>query len=489
MSDNGEVDVLSLPPYLRNDILALVEGYKTKSHLLDCLYNEVQGSINSAFYDNVLTKEQAAFLRQKYLYLEYGDVLDSGIGGVAPMKYILMHKNTTVMEFEIDEASATISEIGQVFDTARIPVGIHLSGGRPDRKHLNDWWTRRAIPASRLGIRDALEILYVPFTQMLLTKCYGLSLSDQYWVNPADMPLAWEKVNFFHNPFTADVGNALFGKAAEGAISLVSPDNTSDGWLRKKWKIIDGKRCLLKGGSDPAQQEPLNEALASSIMRRLGVSHVPYTVIWEEGLPYSVCEDFITPNTELVSAWHISRIRRRENSISPYRHFLNCCRELGIPGVVEGLDRMLTVDYLIVNEDRHLNNFGAVRNAETLEWIGLAPIFDCGTSLWFNKFTGAIRAQAKAESKPFRASHDEQIKLASDFGWLDLSALHGVTEEYAAILSASPVIDEERRSALCRALEGRIEMLDRHIHSLPAQTAELYSSDEYEEDNEDELEQ
>ena len=28
----------------------------------------------------------------------------------------------------------------------------------------------------------------------------------------------------------------------------MSPDNTTDGWLKKRWTVMDGKRCLLKGG-------------------------------------------------------------------------------------------------------------------------------------------------------------------------------------------------------------------------------------------------
>jgi len=59
-------------------------------------------------------------------------------------------------------------------------------------------------------------------------------------------------------------------KASPGReLDLLSPCNTSDGWLRKKWKIIDGKRCLLKSGSNPFQQEPLNEVLATSLHQRL----------------------------------------------------------------------------------------------------------------------------------------------------------------------------------------------------------------------------
>lgn len=40
----------------------------------------------------------------------------------------------------------------------------------------------------------------------------GLSLSDQYWICPADKEITWSEVNFFENDFSPDVGNILFGK-------------------------------------------------------------------------------------------------------------------------------------------------------------------------------------------------------------------------------------------------------------------------------------
>lgn len=61
---------LSLPKYLKDDIDALVKGYENNSTLLDCLYSEVQGSINSALYGNEISEKQAVFLRGKYLGLE-----------------------------------------------------------------------------------------------------------------------------------------------------------------------------------------------------------------------------------------------------------------------------------------------------------------------------------------------------------------------------------------------------------------------------------
>lgn len=67
---------------------------------------------------------------------------------------------------------------------------------------------------------------------------------------------------------------------------------------------------------------------------------------------------------------------------------MSVCDKLGIPGMKEFIDYMLVFDYLMANTDRHFGNFGAIQNVETLEWIGPAPIFDSGTSLWHDKLTG-----------------------------------------------------------------------------------------------------
>lgn len=374
-------------------------------------------------------------------------------------RYTLMHKNTPVAEIVLDNASGTISAIGEIYTPEHVPVGIAVKKGKVDRAALNEWWKSRAIPASRDGIKSALIELNVTSTQKLLDKCLGLSLSDQYWICPVDSGISWEYVNFFQNDFSDDVGNILFGKGSSSdKISLMSPDNTSDGWLKKKWKIIDEKRCLIKGGSGATQQEPYNEVLASYIMERLGIPHVPYTLMIQDDYPYSVCIDFITPQTELISAWYIMQTQQKENHVSVYQHYLNCCDALNIPGVKEALDRMIVLDYLIANEDRHQNNFGVVRNAETLEYQGAAPIFDSGTSLWFDKPIALI-GQSKINSKPFKNRHEEQIKLVSSFDWLDLKALDGIDEQLRELMRGSIFIDDARCDALCSALKRRVASL------------------------------
>ena len=136
-------------------------------------------------------------------------------------------------------------------------------------------------------------------------------------------------------------------------------------------------------------QQPFNEAAATIVARRLGIYHVPYTFLWEEGIPYSVCEDFITPDTELISAWRIMHSMKKDNSTSLYRHYLNCC-EGGVPGMERAINETIVLDNLIANEDRHQNNFGLIRDANTLRWIGAAPIFDSGSCLGYDKLPNHI---------------------------------------------------------------------------------------------------
>ncbi len=376
-----------------------------------------------------------------------------------------MHKKVPVADVEIDTDSGRIIRVYDVYNIKHIPIGVAVENQKPNKKDLNDWWIGRSIPASRSGIKEALEALTLHTgqtysTNILLEKCFGLGLSDQYWINNPKKPPEWEKINFFDNVFSQDVGNILFGEIPKGELNLISPDNTSDGWLKKRWVIINGKRVLLKGGSAPAYQEPLNEALASLIMRRLNIPHIDYTLTEINGLPMSMCEDFITPETELVSAWRILLTdRKKPNNVSLFRHFFNCCERLGIPNIKDSIEKMLTVDFLIVNTDRHFNNFGAVRNADTLEWIGAAPVFDSGTSMWYDEFTENINAALEIESKPFKKKHSEQLKLVSNFDRLDFSALENIDEEFIDIYKVSKYISADRQKKLLFALKKRIELL------------------------------
>lgn len=375
--------------------------------------------------------------------------------------YILMHKSTPVIKMELDELEG-ITRILSVYAPEHLPIGIPVKKNTVDKKALNLWWADRSIPSSRSGVQEALDELGLADTRLLLVRSFGLSLSDQYWIKPEHTDLQWERINFFDNAFSDDIGNVLFGlKKGQGNFDFSSPDNTSDGCLKKRWKIIDGKRCLLKGGSNPFRQQPFNEVIASKIMDRLGIEHIPYSILWDNDMPYSVCEDFVTKELDLVSAWRIFQTRKKRNDVSVYQHYVNCCAELGV-NVVPALDRMIVLDYIIANEDRHLNNFGLLRNAETLQWLGAFPVFDSGSSLGYNKVPFDILGEREIICKPFKKTHDEQLKLISSFDWIDFGQLQDVGDIIRQVFGderVSNFIDQKRIDVIVQSTEKRIQKL------------------------------
>jgi len=376
------------------------------------------------------------------------------------MNYTLMHQTVPVVDLFIGEDIGFIEKIGTYHNPEHLPVGLNdwsIPGDDlPSRKTLNEWWVGRSIPASRQDLEQVLYQLNIPSCRFLLTKSFGLSLSDHYWVKPIGTQLKWEDINFFHHDFSEDVGNILFGNhPLTGDINLMSPDNTSDGWLKKKWIIANDKRYLMKGGSGDYQQEPVNEVIATALMKRLNIEHIPYQLTFDNQKPYSLCENFVTPHTELVPAWRLMHLYKKSNNDSPYMHLLKTCERLGMDQIRGALEKMLTLDYLIANSDRHYNNFGFLRNPKTLEWLGFSPIFDSGTSLWHHTaFIGR-----KVESKPFKKTHAEQIKLVKDFSWIDFQGLKGIDQEIHEILDQSPYLETKRKQELVNAVVNNIKTI------------------------------
>ena len=383
------------------------------------------------------------------------------------MTYTFMHKDIPVADIEIYEHSGTITEIKNEYNTEHLPVGVHIHNNVIDRKELNAWWRERSIPAQRTDINKLLCGLDIKSIKQLVIFSNGLSLSDCYWVKPVGSEIKWEEINFFDNPFSLDMGDMLLDIIKpNNNLNLCSPDNTTEGCLKKRWTITDDKRYLVKAGEPPYYQQPFNEVIASIIMNRLGIAHIPYTLTWINGKPYSVCEDFVTPDTELVSAWKVLQVATKYNHHNDFLHYIRICEENKIKNIRRALDEMIVVDYLIANEDRHLNNFGIIRNADTLEWIRPAPIFDSGTSLGFNKTNSNLCN--KIICKPFKKSHGEQLGLVSSFEWIDFDKLNGVENDISDLMStkeAVAVLGEGRYGVIADFVGERIKKLKKYIVS------------------------
>ena len=120
---------------------------------------------------------------------------------------------------------------------------------------------------------------------------------------------------------------------------------------------------------------------------------------------------------------------------------------------------MIVLDYIIADEDRHFNNFGVLREAETLKWLGFAPIYDSGSSLGYDKTPVQIRTEKDVVCKPFKNHHAEQLKLVSDFSWIDFKRLEDVDELIGSVLTAEGTeeyMDEIRIRAITGSVRRRI---------------------------------
>ena len=91
------------------------------------------------------------------------------------MIYTLMNKNNPVIDFETQ--MGTILRITDTWNEEYLPIGTRTKTGI-DVKTLNHWWHGRSIPASRTGIKEALENMGIDSSKELLEKSYGLSILD-----------------------------------------------------------------------------------------------------------------------------------------------------------------------------------------------------------------------------------------------------------------------------------------------------------------------
>lgn len=390
--------------------------------------------------------------------------------------YTLMNKDVPVLSFDYSFENHKATRITRLHETNFAPLGLHDKRNEFTTAAINKWWRNRAIPPSRAQIDRLLENLQLDSTLVLAEKSFGLSLSDRYWLNDDDNPKRWEDINFFDNDFTDDLGFLTLGQDSTGSspdapdylsVTLSSPNSTLGGDLLKKWKIIDGRRVLLKAGVGVFNQEPYNEVIATELHRRLmnEGEYLPYELFEDSRRVYSACENMLNDNEELVPAWDLISNMKQPNHLSDLAFYVKRCEDLELDpdAVIESLAKMFVADFILANRDRHYRNFGIIRNVNTLQDTRLAPVFDSGSCLWSNAELLEAPIDFEYRAKPFKyqgMKPADQVKLfKGHLEWLNLSALEGFPEVVAEILSKNPNITERRIETVSRQVARNIEVL------------------------------
>lgn len=357
-------------------------------------------------------------------------------------KYLLKHKNNIGAEVTFDEKKGSLMEVLSIIDESFIPLSAQ--NGHPDNLRL--WWRSRAVPSSRSDIKELLDKENIQTTQSLLLNNLGLSMTDAFWVCPAGHDIRWEDVSFHLNLPEGEGVDITRGRSSSERYGNLTPMASTGGELRKTWRVINGKPELLKGNvSGYYFQQSLNEVLAMMIHEAQGYDcFVPYRLMrFEDGSVGCASPCFTDEHTELIPAWEL--FHKHEGELvegSLLDAFAEYAAEDGYDKsrIRDHLDYMFTVDFIMSNTDRHSSNYGLLRNSDTLEPIGPAPIFDTGNSMFH--LGGGIASFHDLFHMNVSSLYDTDGEIMDKVGnpsLVDLSRLPS-KDDVVALLEKDPVV-------------------------------------------------
>ena len=288
--------------------------------------------------------------------------------------YQLMNKDRAVLTFEADEVMDSFRIVGGG-DRGQAPLPLGFTD-------MGSFLEGRRAPKHRAHIARLLTLCQCNTLCGYLEVTRALSLNDTFWCKPASGDsavgdLTWADVSLYENPFDDVVARLAFEGGLYGELlSTTSPEFGTDGSFAKCWIRRDGDILLLKGGHrewEDASYEPWSEAMAYQVARALGLEAVPYHLVSWRGhdgrrSPATTCPLFTSERTGFVSA---SRFFGTGNA--SVARLLHAYADVGSEGAFR---RTVVLDALTLNPDRHMGNHGFLVDNDTLEVLGMAPVFD-----------------------------------------------------------------------------------------------------------------
>lgn len=377
------------------------------------------------------------------------------------LPFILMHKDIPITIISFSNKGEVISFAKELKNKEHAPVC-----SRSDDLWFHSWWQSRAIPLSRNNLTAMLKARNISIPKEYLFKNLGLSLNDCYWIKPIDSALKWKDVNLFTNDFKDNTLEWERDKTKSNELRY-SPNSSLTGGIEKTWIIKKGERYLVKGNSTDKSDESLNEHIASKIHHSQGFSnYVDYNLVKIKHKPYDYgcfCKCFTSEQIELISAYDLIISKKQKNTENYFEHLLNVCKENGMDSdeVRASLEYQILTDYVMSQRDRHFNNIGFLRDSESLKFIGVAPIFDSGESLYANTEAPTNEAEMKyLYTKGFEQDAEKMLSLVKDYSLINLDKLPG-TSLLRKIYEKDSRQSKAHIDGVCYSYEKRIERLSK----------------------------
>lgn len=239
-------------------------------------------------------------------------------------------------------------------------------------KHLESWLEHRAIDSHRVNSRLLKKALRLKEKDDFNTviSVNAVTITDTYWVKEIGSSLTYEDVRFkddFFAELALSGGYDNFNNASNSK-NKRTPELTNTGSFEKCWKLINGAWFMYKTAND---MQMFSELFTYKLGKKLGFNMADYQM----GEGYIKTRDF-TNNAGV----NFEPMFDYVNDDDDYAVSLSVIQKY-CPGAVGDYIRILFMDTLVANLDRHTFNYGFLRNADTGEYIGLAPNFDNNLSL------------------------------------------------------------------------------------------------------------
>lgn len=270
-------------------------------------------------------------------------------------------------------------------------------------QNVPKWLETRAIDCHRANSRLLKKALRLTQKDDISTvvSVNAVTITDCYWIKPLDSALKYADVRFENDYFSslALTGSYdSFNRAADSRSSK-TPELTNTGSFEKCWKLINGQWWMYKKAN---HEEMFSELFIYNLGVKLGFNMAEY----KKGKGIVKTKDF-TDNASINFEPAYSFLGDNEDYIENVKKLREIC-----PDSVGDYVRMLFLDTICANPDRHTFNYGILRHTDSGKVLALAPNFDNNMALISRGYPKNISRKNDLLVKLFNEllSYDESLK-------------------------------------------------------------------------------